>query len=69
MYEPLGFCTLAMLKYNFARRSLVGQNESGLYDVGFLGQPNTGLSRCRSCKVECKQNDPREYTFVLFGYE
>ncbi|KRZ49638.1 hypothetical protein T02_10976 [Trichinella nativa] len=31
MCEPLGFCTLEMLKYNFARRSLVGQNESGLY--------------------------------------
>ncbi|KRX30956.1 hypothetical protein T06_11796 [Trichinella sp. T6] len=37
-----------MLKYNFARRSLVGQNESGLYNVGFLGQPNTGLSRSRN---------------------
>ncbi|KRX77975.1 hypothetical protein T06_7975 [Trichinella sp. T6] len=47
LYEPLGFCTLEMLKYNFARRSLVGQNESGLYNVGFLGQPNTGLSRSR----------------------
>ncbi|KRZ63752.1 hypothetical protein T08_15471 [Trichinella sp. T8] len=30
-----------MLRYNFARRSLVGQNESGLYD----GCPDAGSVR------------------------
>ncbi|KRX59723.1 hypothetical protein T09_15651 [Trichinella sp. T9] len=58
--QPIeGFCTLAMLKYNFARRSLVGQNESGLYDVGFLGQPKTGLSRCRSGKRNALRRQQR----------
>ncbi|KRX91510.1 hypothetical protein T12_16108 [Trichinella patagoniensis] len=36
-----------MLRYNFARRTLVGQTESGLYNAGFLGQPNAGLSGSR----------------------